>query len=131
MGDRFYLQQQRAKGGKMANYTEAEVSKMIEAYNMANNDVERKDTVEKLAGAMGRTVASVRAKLVAAGVYVKQTTKGGAKAQSPAKKVFADGIRTMLGTTHPLKSLDNMTKADLEILTDVIKGVAFRQELND
>lgn len=129
MGDRFYLQQQRAKGGKMANYTDEQVTKMIEVYNTANNDVERKDAVEKLANAMGRTVASIRAKLVATGVYVKQSGKS-AKVKSPAKKEFSEAVRTMLGTTYPLKSLDNMTKADLEILVDVIKTNSFRSELD-
>jgi hypothetical protein len=75
MGERFYLQQQQGARNMSKAYTEKQVEVMIEAYGQGNTDTERKEIMEKLAVTLGKTVGSIRAKLVAVGHYIKLSGK--------------------------------------------------------
>ena len=78
----------------MTTYTEAQVAEMIEMYNPEDNT-----SVDFIAASLGKTVASVRAKLVAEGVYVKTVTtkkaKGLTKTQLVDKYIELTGLPQM------------------------------------
>jgi len=98
------------------NYTNEQVAHMIKSYGEGNTDAERKDIMEALAREMGKTVGSIRAKLVAVGHYIKlsgsKTTTE--KANVTTKSDLAKLIEGKLEIKCP--SLTNMTKVDLETL---------------
>ena len=111
-------------------YTDKQVETMIEAYGQGNTDTERKEIMEKLASAMGKTVASVRAKLVATGHYIKQTSKTSNSANVMKKDAYVNAIRIALGARDDeLKSLGNTTKADLEVIMNQLRVINNMQEL--
>ena len=113
-------------------YTDQQVETMIEAYGQGNTDQERKEIMEKLANAMGKTVASVRAKLVATGHYIKQTSKSSTSANTMKKDAYVNAIRIALGAgDHELKSLGNATKADLEVIMNQLRIINNMQELGE
>ena len=58
---------------KAENYTPEMTATIINAYTSADSDESRKNTVAAMAEKFGKTVASVRMKLVREGVYVKAT----------------------------------------------------------
>ena len=74
MGERFYLQQLEGARNMHKNYTNEQVARMIKLYGEGNSDAERRAIIEKLAKEMGKTVGSIRAKLVAVGHYIKLST---------------------------------------------------------
>jgi len=130
MGERFYLQQKQGARNMSKAYTEKQATTMIEAYGQGNTDAERKEIMEKLADAMGKTVNSIRAKLVASGHYIKQSGKTKSTANVKRKSEFVQGIRIALGAgDHELKSLDNATKADLEVIMNQLRVINNMQEL--
>ena len=59
---------------KMGEFTNENVAEMVESYAAASSDAERRLVVESYADSIGRSIASIRMKLVSEGVY-----------QSPAK----------------------------------------------
>lgn len=130
MGERFYLQQKQGARNMSKAYTEKQVEILIETYGQGNTDQERKEIMEKLALAMGKTVGSIRAKLVALGHYIKLSSKGKSTANVKRKSEFVDGIRIALGAgDHELKSLDNATKADLEVIMNQLRVINNMKEL--
>ena len=99
------------------NYTNEQVAQMIKLYGEGNTDAERKDIMERLAKDMGKTVGSIRAKLVAVGHYIKLSgskTTASTKANVTTKSDLAKLIEGKLGIECP--SLTNMTKDDLHTL---------------
>ena len=93
------------------NYTNEQVAQMIKLYGEGNSDAERRAIIEKLAIEMGKTVGSIRAKLVAVGHYIKLSTKI-AKPKQVSKDELVVQIQTFLGI-EGLSSLKNATKVDL------------------
>jgi tRNA U34 2-thiouridine synthase MnmA/TrmU len=117
MGERWYLQQKQGARNMNKNYTNEQVAQMIKSYGEGNTDAERKDIMEALAREMGKTVGSIRAKLVAVGHYIKLSgskTTTSTKANVTTKSDLAKLIEGKLGIKCP--SLVNMTKDDLHIL---------------
>jgi len=109
-------------------YTDKQVEVMIETYGQGNTDAERKEIMEKLAITLGKTVGSIRAKLVAVGHYIKLSGKSTATVKR--KSEFVEGIRIALGAgDHELKSLDNATKVDLEVIMTQLKIINNMKEL--
>jgi len=112
-------------------YTDKQVEVIIEAYGQGNTDAERKEIMEKLANTLGKTVGSIRAKLVAVGHYIKLTGKTQG-ATVKRKSEFVQGIRIALGAgDHELKSLDNATKADLEVIMNQLRIINNIQEVKE
>lgn len=106
------------KSVKVPNYTEEQTAKMIEEYT-ANPS---RDTVENLAKELGKTVKSVTAKLVRAGVYVSKeyVNKNG---QKPVKKDDrADAIGLVLGLTEP--EVTSLAKANKSALEKIFNALA-------
>jgi len=100
------------------NYTDEMVAQMTEAYT-ANPT---RDTVEKLAEAMGKSVRSVIAKLSREGVYIAQpkVTKTGEPVVR--KQELVAMLEAHFGVAMP--TLVKASKADLQKLADTISYVA-------
>ena len=58
---------------KVVNYTKEQTEALVKIYGEAENDEQRKAVVAGVAKNLRKTEASVRAKLVSEGVYVKMT----------------------------------------------------------
>ena len=122
MGERFYLQQLEGARNMKKNYTNEQVAQMIKLYGEGTSDAERRTIVENLAKSMGKTVGSIRAKLVAVGHYIKLSTKVVKPKQVSKDELVAD-IQTFLGI-EGLSSLKNATKVDLEIILERLQVVS-------
>jgi len=113
-------------------YTDKQVEVMIEAYGLGNTDTERKEIMEKLALTLGKTVGSIRAKLVALGHYIKLSGKATSSANTKSKAEYVEAIRITLGAQdNELKSLANATKVDLEVIMTQLKTINNMKELGE
>lgn len=100
---------------KSANYSPADVAQVLANYSENQN-------IAEWAEAVGRTVASIRAKLSREGVYVAKTAekKEGATA-SLDKTEIVQVIAAFLGLPKDsLATLTKATKADLKELEEAI-----------
>jgi hypothetical protein len=122
MGERWYTQQKEGARNMNKNYTNEQVARMIKLYGEGNSDAERRVVIDTLAIEMGKTVGSIRAKLVAVGHYIKLSGKTAKPKQISKDELVAD-IQTRLGIDE-LSSLKNATKVDLESLLVRIKELA-------
>ena len=104
------------------NYTNEQVARMIKLYGEGTSDTERRAVIDSLAREMGKTVGSIRAKLVAVGHYIKLSTKIAKPKQVSKDELVAD-IQTFLGI-EGLSSLKNATKVDLEIILERLQVVS-------
>ena len=109
----------KAEGENMAqvkNYSEKDVSMMIETYTASPT----RDTVDMLAEKLGKNARSIIAKLSREGVYVAQprVTKSGEPVV--LKSEFVDRIHAALGIEIP--SIAKATKSDLSKLADHLEA---------
>ena len=104
------------------NYTNEQVARMIKLYGEGTSDTERRAVIDSLAREMGKTVGSIRAKLVAVGHYIKLSTKIAKPKQVSKDELVAD-IQTFLGI-EGLSSLKNATKVDLEVILKRLQVVS-------
>lgn len=107
---------------KTVSYTEDQVSKMVADYVAADTDEARDEALQSIAEEFGKSVASVRSKLVREGVYVKKarTTKNGGEIVSKADLVakIEDAIGVEPG------GFDSLEKATKVVLTKILKAVS-------
>jgi hypothetical protein len=130
MGERFYLQQKQGARNMSKTYTENEVKVMVKAYGEGNTDVERKEIVDQLAVSLGKTSRSIIAKLVSVGHYIKKTGRASVT-NIKRKSEYVNAIRITLGARdNQLKSLENATKADLEVIMDQLKVINNMKEVS-
>mgnify|MGYP000609646754 CR=1 FL=1 len=103
---------------KTVNYTAEQTTKMVNDY--VNNPT--RDTVEKIATALGKTVKSVTAKLVREKVYIAKThvRKDGTKVEK--KDQTADAIGLILGL--PENDIESLTKCTRNTLQVIFKALA-------
>lgn len=102
------------------NYTTEQVKQMTAMYKAAKTDEERKTAVETLAKNMGKTVSSIRMKLVNEKIYIKAqkvSAKTGKRVVSKATL-----IKQLCENTgksgHFFRSLETVTKDVLEFFVD-------------
>ena len=103
------------------NYTDDQVSKMINDYQAADSAADRTLAVKAIASEIGKTVKSVIAKLSREGVYVKaaKVTKSGATVVR--KEAIVKALASTLEIDFSdIKSLGKATKADLQNLLKAI-----------
>ena len=101
------------------NYTPAMITAMDTVYSDAETDSERKDLVGAFANDFGLNVASIRAKLVRMGIYIKPEakTKNGSKIARKADLVSE--IAHLMNVDEDLiGSLEKATKFSLEKLIE-------------
>jgi len=98
-------------------YTAEVTSRMVEAYTSADSDEARAGVVEAFHKELGASVASVRSKLVAMGVYKAKArkTKAGEAIESKAK-IVADIAEIVGVEEEAFESLEKATKPVLKSL---------------
>ena len=97
---------------KAANYTAEMVDSMIEMYNEVGND-----GLDDIADTLGKTVRSVRSKLVREGVYVASPKKTAAKQDGPSKKEI---MRDIEAQGFDVSGFEGATKSALTRLMGVV-----------
>lgn len=96
------------------NYTPELTERIVMQYQSG-------DTVESIAEAIGKSVRSVRSKLVREGVYVKAEAAPSAKAEGPSKKEL---LRELEATTgFSAEGLEGATKAAIARLMQALRPV--------
>jgi putative heme iron utilization protein len=89
---------------KIANYTEAQVTELVEAYKASPTDV----TVKALAEKFGKSTRSIVAKLAKEQVYQSKAKEAGKRAMLKAEMVAE--IATLVGKSEEvLESLEKAT----------------------
>tara|TARA_B100000287_G_C19977102_1_gene520899 strand:- start:48 stop:353 length:306 start_codon:yes stop_codon:yes gene_type:complete len=90
---------------KQPNYTQAQVAQITNAY-------ESGESIELIAESIGKSVRSVRSKLVREGVYVAQPKTTSKKVLGPTKKELLRVLDAHINT----KGLEGATKEAIENL---------------
>ena len=105
---------------KVKNYTDEMVARLHEVYDPKASEDERADQVQELAVELGKSAASIRAKLGSEGVYV-------AKAKAPAGKNTVRKAELVEDIAEKLDmdldaagSLEKVTKAVLQRLVSAL-----------
>lgn len=95
------------------NYTEAMVEALREGYDVEANDEDRKAQVAQLAEDLGKSQASIRAKLTREGIYVPLTKAPAGKA-TVRKSELVQAIATKIDAdVDVIGSLEKATKVAL------------------
>jgi len=94
------------------NYTAEMVAEMIEMYNEVGND-----GLEDIATAMGKTVRSVRSKLVREGKYIASPKSATSKTEGPSKKEI---LRDIEAQGFDVTGFEGATKDALTRLMGVV-----------
>ena len=97
---------------KTANYTAEMVDSIIEMYNELGND-----GLDEIADSIGKSVRSVRSKLVREGVYVASPKNAAAKQDGPSKKEI---LRDIEAVGFDVSGFEGATKAALTRLMGVV-----------
>ena len=97
---------------KTANYTAEMVSSMIEMYSELGND-----GLDQIADTLGKSVRSVRSKLVREGVYVAKPKVAARKQDGPTKKEL---LRDLEATGFDVAGFEGATKDALVRLMGVV-----------
>ena len=97
---------------KTANYTADMVSQMTEMYNELGND-----GLDEIADTLGKSVRSVRSKLVREGVYVASQKKTASKQEGPSKKEI---LRNIESNGFDVAGFEGATKSALTRLLSVV-----------
>jgi|TARA_R110002096_G_scaffold373145_3_gene566656 hypothetical protein len=120
MGDRWYTQMNEGARNMAKNYTEEQTLLMIKLYQTNPT----RETVDKLAKDMGKTVKSVIGKLSREKVYIKKdyTTKRGDKPVTKLQMVqeIADMLK---GDKGRLQTLEKSSKAELLYLKVLVEDL--------
>ena len=94
---------------KTPNQTQAQVAQITEAYNSGQS-------VDEIADAVGKSVRSVRSKLVREGVYVAKPKTTSKKVLGPTKKELLRKLDGHMDT----KGLEGATKEAIERLIGIM-----------
>ena len=99
----------------MTNYTAEMTLDLVQAYELAETQEERTAVVEAFAEKFEKTVASIRAKLVREGVYVKAATT------KTRTRVMKDELVAAIAklTNAEEEEMESLSKATKEALTIV------------
>tara|TARA_B100002019_G_scaffold286780_1_gene297770 strand:+ start:3891 stop:4202 length:312 start_codon:yes stop_codon:yes gene_type:complete len=100
---------------KAVNYTPEMTAKAIELY-------EGGVAIDDIAEAIGKTVRSVRSKLVREGVYVAQPKATARKSDEPTKKELLRDLEEALPSDFPIAGMMGATKEAIVALMGVVKN---------
>ena len=117
---------------KNPNYTDEQTVALVDAYSAADSQEAREAVMSEFADEFGKTVRSIRAKLVREGVYVKKTykTKTGGKPETK-EQIVEDIARTMgVDAESKLGGLEKATKGALQLIRTTLL-VAQSELLNE
>ena len=97
-----------------ANYSDAQVKEMVTAYEAGGTDSGRAAVVKELAVQMKKSPASIRAKLVNEGVYIKPTKTDKAGKPVEQKDAIVEVIAALCGVDS--EQFDSLAKANKSVL---------------
>jgi len=112
---------------KKANYTKEQEAEMVERYTSCESEESRLQCVRELADEFGKTVPSVRSKLVKLGVYIAKVYKSKTGKKPETKEEIVSGIAAALGVDAD-SSLAGLEKATKNCLTLLRKTILIAQE---
>ena len=101
---------------KTANYTDDQVTQITDLYTELGND-----GLDQIANTVGKTVRSVRAKLVREGAYVapdKSTTRR----DGPTKKELLRELEGVIGTDIEVSNFMGATKNGIQYLVNTFRS---------
>jgi hypothetical protein len=103
---------------KNVNYTDEQTSELVAAYEAAETPEARDAVVEEFAETFGKTVRSIRAKLVREGVYVKKAYKTKTGGKPETKEGVVCDIAAILGVDADAKlgGLEKANKGALQLI---------------
>lgn len=102
---------------KTVNYEASDVARLLEAYAGANGEYEAEQAVvAEFADELGKSVASVRAKLQSEGVYNAKAKAIKGKA-TVKKDAIVDEIAKLVGVSA--ESFDSLSKANKTVLVRI------------
>ena len=109
---------------KAQTYTADQVSKMVADYTAAQTDEDRAEVVESLHAEFGKSVASIRSKLVREGVYVRKERKAKDGSAVISKADLVQQIADAMGEdAEVIESLEKATKVTLQkVLAAVVSA---------
>ncbi len=111
---------------KNVNYPVALTLAIVTAFQACETDQERKDCVEALSAEHGKSVKSIRQKLVREGVYIKPAYVSKAGKEVERKSDIVVQIAAMLDVTEDqLGGLEKATKPALETIRKGFIRAAF------
>jgi len=112
-------------GTKVVNYTDEMVARMLEVYDAEAAQDERNAQVAQLAKELDKTVAGVRAKLVALGVYKAQEKTAGKAGVAKAElvKMLAEALELDEGV------IETVEKANKTALVRILGRVNALKEM--
>lgn len=99
---------------KTVNYTAEMTAKAIDLYQEGV-------AIDEIADAIGKSVRSVRSKLVREGVYVAQPKAQARKSDEPTKKELLRDLEDALPSDFPINGMMGATKEAIVALMGVIK----------
>ena len=106
---------------KVVNYTDAMVARLHEGYDGTATDEERRAQVTALAAELGKSEASIRAKLTSEGIYVAYA-KAQAGKNSVRKATIVAAIASQLGVSEEVA--ESLEKANKAILARIYTALA-------
>lgn len=108
---------------KAPNYSDEAIARLEAVYTEAQTDEQRKNAVAILAEELGKTKASIIAKLSNMKIYVKATQAPKAKVdRGPTKAQLAGEIAERLNITNDVL-IEGIAKADKRALQAILKAV--------
>ena len=112
---------------KNVNYTPELTAHVVAEYGKGTTDEERAQIVENLSVETGKTVRSLRQKLVREGVYLKKAYVSKAGASSETKDKIVTAIAGAMGVDEArLNGLEKATKSALNLIRGTVEIAAER-----
>ena len=99
---------------KTVNYTPEMTAKAIDLYQEGV-------AIDEIADAIGKSVRSIRSKLVREGVYVAQPKATARKSDEPTKKELLRNLEDALPSDFPINGMMGATKEAIVALMGVVK----------
>jgi hypothetical protein len=106
---------------KVVNYTDEMVARLREGYDPSASDEVRRAQVAQLADELGKSAASIRAKLTSEGIYVAYA-KAPAGKNTVRKATIVAAIAAQLGVNEEV--VESLEKANKAALIRVYNGLA-------
>lgn len=116
-------------GDKNVNYTKAQTATLVSDYQAATTEDERQQVVENHAAKLGKSVPSVRSKLVREGVYIAKSRAPAGKGGGEKKADIVADIASYLGVSE--ETVESLEKATKKALFLIRGGLESEAELPD
>jgi len=114
---------------KATNYTAEQTTAMVAAYSAAETEADRAAVVAAQAKLLGKSEASIRAKLSREGVYIKKEAKRKDGTPVQKKDEFATAIGKILRLSEG--DTDSLAKANRKALESIFDALANSKPISE